>query len=91
MQHAETPFTVTVDRAAASVTVSVEDAGPGRPTLQSPAPTHPSGRGLRIVDALADSWGVTPRPDGNGKRVWFTLAMGRPDTPTRHEAIANTR
>ena len=31
-----------------------------------------SGRGLFIVDALADAWGVEPR--GAGKAVWFELA-----------------
>ena len=31
-----------------------------------------SGRGLGIVDALAQSWGTTPLPDG--KVVWFDVA-----------------
>jgi hypothetical protein len=34
-----------------------------------------AGRGLLIVDALADEWGVTERADG--KEVWLTMA-----TPT---------
>ncbi|MFI1199851.1 ATP-binding protein [Streptomyces sp. NPDC020883] len=29
-----------------------------------------SGRGLRIVACLADSWGVVPRRTGPGKTVW---------------------
>ena len=31
-----------------------------------------SGRGLLLVDALADAWGWAPRPD-SGKDVWFRL------------------
>ncbi|MGW2110564.1 ATP-binding protein, partial [Streptomyces sp. NPDC001948] len=29
------------------------------------------GRGLVLVDAVTDKWGVEPRPDGRGKTVWF--------------------
>jgi two-component sensor histidine kinase len=32
-----------------------------------------AGRGLLIVDALADEWGVSERADG--KEVWLTLAV----------------
>ena len=35
-----------------------------------------SGRGLVIVDAVADRWGVTVRPGGRGKTVWFEC-LGR--------------
>ncbi|MFE7105321.1 ATP-binding protein [Streptomyces sp. NPDC057575] len=29
------------------------------------------GRGLVLVDAVTDKWGVEPRRDGRGKTVWF--------------------
>ncbi|MEU6811492.1 ATP-binding protein [Streptomyces sp. NPDC046831] len=34
------------------------------------------GRGLLLVEALADRWGCAPRPDGPGKMVWaeYTVA-----------------
>ncbi|MGW2231086.1 ATP-binding protein [Streptomyces formicae] len=37
------------------------------------------GRGLLLVQALADNWGVGPaaRPRGNGKNVWFELRQDR--------------
>ena len=35
------------------------------------SPSAPTGRGLVIVDALADRWGVDRRP--GGKVVWFEL------------------
>ncbi|MPY63287.1 ATP-binding protein, partial [Streptomyces spongiae] len=42
-----------------------------------------SGRGLHLVAALADDWGVTPRPTAPGKTVWAELCAptgGRPHT-----------
>lgn len=38
-----------------------------------------TGRGMVIVDALSDAWGVAERP--GGKEVWFQLAVG--DWPYR--------
>jgi hypothetical protein len=34
------------------------------------------GRGLEIVAALADDWGVYPLPDGPGKTIWFECRVG---------------
>ena len=45
-----------------TVNVEVEDDGPGRPVLQSPDPLTPSGRGLALVDRIADAWGVEDSP-----------------------------
>ncbi|MBB1254589.1 ATP-binding protein [Streptomyces sp. OF3] len=47
------------------------------PPLSPPAPdsTSESGRGLHLVAALADGWGVTPRPAGPGKSVWAELRV----------------
>ena len=39
------------------------------------AGTLAGGRGLLLVEALADEWGVTPR--GDGKAVWARLALKR--------------
>ncbi|MFJ8542023.1 ATP-binding protein [Streptomyces sp. NPDC093586] len=40
------------------------------------------GRGLVIVDAVTDRWGVTVRPDGRGKTVWFEcLSRAAPPAP----------
>ncbi|MCP3766049.1 ATP-binding protein [Streptomyces sp. MAR25Y5] len=49
------------------------------PPAQTPAPDGESGRGLLLVDALADDWGVLPRPTGPGKTVWaeYVLPRGR--------------
>lgn len=36
-------------------------------------PTSESGRGLHLVTALADDWGITPRPAAPGKTIWAEL------------------
>lgn len=41
-----------------------------RPVTGTPDPDGESGRGLLLVDALADDWGVLPRSTGPGKTVW---------------------
>jgi hypothetical protein len=37
-----------------------------------------TGRGLMLVDLLADSWGVEAR--GGGKCVWCEFGMASPET-----------
>ena len=53
--------------------VEVEDAGEHMPQPEDAAENAESGRGLQIVEALADDWGVEPL--GSGKRVWASLAI----------------
>ncbi len=73
--HAGTGFEVSVSTADDHIRVEVTDASEGRPAVRWPEPLQPRGRGLQIVRALADEWGVEASPDGRpGKTVWFTLA-----------------
>lgn len=59
------------------LTMSVTDSDPRLPSLRSVEPMSTSGRGLAMVSALSDSWGIEALPEG-GKVVWFTLrADGR--------------
>lgn len=54
-----------------AVRVEVHDQGPGfSPSSQEPSLTDTSGRGLFLVEALADRWGVTL--DGT-TCVWFEI------------------
>ncbi len=53
--------------------VEVHDSGPGRPCAVRPAAGEESGRGLLLVEAVADRWGVGERDPG--KVVWCELAL----------------
>jgi len=88
LRHAGSEFRVRVDRDDGLIRVAVSDSGPGQPFLRSQHPREPTGRGLRIVQALADDWGVAPLHDGRGKVVWFTLDVARRAEPTRDTARA---
>ncbi|WP_262850388.1 ATP-binding protein [Sphaerisporangium corydalis] len=50
--------------------VRVTDDGPEDPRRLDLGPAAPHGRGLTIVEALADRWGVARAPGGTGKTVW---------------------
>ncbi|WP_051950818.1 ATP-binding protein [Actinacidiphila yeochonensis] len=55
--------------------VEVHDSTSRRPRPRDPRPDEAtSGRGLMLVEALADEWGV--RQDAAGKAVWFELDGG---------------
>ncbi|MDT0468750.1 ATP-binding protein [Streptomyces gibsoniae] len=77
--HAQPDKTCTVEMELLldRLTVSVHDHDPRLPELRAPDPTATSGRGLAMVAALADSWGVRPNGD-SGKVVWFVLPAPSP-------------
>lgn len=56
--------------------VAVSDANDTLPTARAATLDEESGRGLALVEALAENWGTTPRPYGIGKTVWFVLHAG---------------
>lgn len=67
--------TVEIELLLDRLTVSVRDSDPRLPVVADAADADTlatCGRGLAMVAAVSDSWGV--RPDGDsGKVVWFTL------------------
>ncbi|MEV8355009.1 ATP-binding protein [Streptomyces niveus] len=75
LRHGSPPgreIVVTVHRADGLLRLEVEDAGDSLPRPRTPDPIDECGRGLALVAALADDWGVAPR-QGPGKGVWVTL------------------
>ena len=72
--HARTPMTLTLEETDSGLRVSVSDGSPVPPALRRHSVTATTGRGLQLLDQLADAWSVD---DSNGgKTVWFTLNAG---------------
>ncbi|MGZ4183780.1 MAG: ATP-binding protein [Solirubrobacteraceae bacterium] len=78
IRHTNSAFDLTIIQSGAEIRVEATDYDAGAPTMRSPEPTDPSGRGLRIVDALAAAWGVEHR-SAQGKTVWFTVVVPATD------------
>ncbi|MFI8880071.1 ATP-binding protein [Streptomyces sp. NPDC055243] len=55
--------------------IEVSDENPTRPELREVGPWEENGRGLRLLDGLAEAWGVWQR-GRHGKTVW-ALVRGR--------------
>jgi hypothetical protein len=72
IRHERTSFHITILGSTREVRIEVTDSGTGTPTMRSPGPDEPSGRGLQIVDMLSERWGVLPEQP-SGKTVWFTV------------------
>lgn len=72
VEHGEGPVHLTLESEPARLAVSVVDHHRCLPRIADPHEDETRGRGLRIVDALAEAWGVTFSRD-NGKVVWATV------------------
>jgi MEDS: MEthanogen/methylotroph, DcmR Sensory domain/Histidine kinase-like ATPase domain len=71
--HAGTPFSISVGCDGSAIRISVQDWSSMPPILRDGPPAARSGRGLRLVAAVARDWGVEPGPDG--KTVWAELPL----------------
>ncbi|WP_230885557.1 ATP-binding protein [Streptomyces spinoverrucosus] len=87
-------FRLTLYVVGDTLRIEVTDTrGDRLPRLTHPTPHTDSGRGLLLVDTLADRWGVTHGPQPR-KTVWAELHkgqcvhMGR-DAPLVHDADAH--
>ena len=56
-----------------AVTIVVADPSAARPEPRTADPEAENGRGLVIVAALSEEWGVDS--DGSGKRVWARVPL----------------
>ncbi len=73
VQHGQGPIGVHLCRTDADLTVEISDHSPALPQPRQAGEDEESGRGLLLVRALADDWGV--RPTDAGKTTWFSLKM----------------
>ncbi|MFJ3222140.1 ATP-binding protein [Streptomyces sp. NPDC086783] len=84
-RHAEPDkmCTVEIEFLLDRLTVSVHDNDPRLPVVEDPELFATCGRGLAMVAAMSESWGVRPNGE-SGKVVWFTLpAHSAAVTPVR--------
>lgn len=90
--HAHTGFDVVLRRQEQSLRVEVTDRWPGLPRLKSHGEQAATGRGLALVLAVADEFGVEAHGD-SGKTVWFALRLDRrgtqlaADEPTEEDLL----
>ncbi len=73
VRHASVAFDLTVAQERGTIRVEATDRAGGTPTMRSPGPEDPTGRGLQIVNMLSESWGVD-HASGQGKTVWLTIS-----------------
>ncbi|WP_324784079.1 ATP-binding protein [Streptomyces sp. H51] len=79
-----TPATLAVSMSGVHLRIEVHDPDTrAQPTLLDVNADSEGGRGMALVDALADRWGVQLRPDG--KVTWCELATGL-TSPSGHVA-----
>ncbi|MFJ7907287.1 ATP-binding protein [Kitasatospora sp. NPDC096204] len=69
-RHIEIRFTLVNSR----LRLEVHDASSGQPSLRTASPDDEHGRGLFLVNELAERWGCASRPCGIGKFVWVLIA-----------------
>lgn len=78
--HAGTPFDLTITRLLDGLLVQVHDDSASAPRPDDrPALTAVSGRGMFLVDALCEEWGVVQDGAG-GKATWAVVAATTPAT-----------
>jgi anti-sigma regulatory factor (Ser/Thr protein kinase) len=88
IRHERASFHMTILGSTREIRVEVTDSGSGTPTMRSPGPDEPSGRGLQIVDMLSETWGVELEQP-SGKTVWFTMPAAA--TQAASEEIGSRR
>ena len=71
LRHAGGSISVRAERDGQQIVVQVLDASPDEPLVLETELLEERGRGMALVDAIADEWGVVPHPAG--KVVWFRL------------------
>jgi PAS domain S-box-containing protein len=73
VRHARAPVGLRLQRTSADITAEISDDSTHLPRRRLPGLEDEHGRGLMLVESLADAWGT--RPTDTGKTVWFTLAV----------------
>ena len=80
--HAGTPIEVTALVTGTGLRVEVGDGSAHLPSPRHHAAMAGTGRGLRLLQQMVDSWGAYPFADG--KVVWFELVTGDQESELVH-------
>jgi anti-sigma regulatory factor (Ser/Thr protein kinase) len=72
----EAAFTLEVALSEDSLRISVADGSALQPVVRDLQVAARRGRGMLLVEGIADRWGIEDHADG--KAVWFELAAQRP-------------
>jgi anti-sigma regulatory factor (Ser/Thr protein kinase) len=87
--HGREPITLRVTPMPRTVRVAVTDGSDHPPEPRARTRRNPlrvdrrsgdHGRGLTIVESVADRWGCSPAVQSSGKTVWCDLAVVRTDS-----------
>jgi len=73
VQHAGGTVEVSARQLGSTLRVEVKDSSSDLPRVNDHSVDATSGRGLQMVDRLADRWGADPAGPGLGKTVWFEI------------------
>jgi anti-sigma regulatory factor (Ser/Thr protein kinase) len=73
LRHTDGQVTLQLWRYADRLRVEVSDETARGPVAAGGGPLDEAGRGVPVMDALADRWGTAPQ--GAGKVVWFELDL----------------
>jgi anti-sigma regulatory factor (Ser/Thr protein kinase) len=87
--HARTDFVVRVEWSAYVLRVCVRDYSTKLPIQRDYAAEATTGRGLTVVQTMCRSWGV--ERTGDGKQVWFELAVEAPAGGRRADGAQRER
>ncbi|MFC4532371.1 ATP-binding protein [Sphaerisporangium dianthi] len=69
--HGLPPIWFRLQMSDETLLAEITDHGAGRPEPRTGSDDAEHGRGMTIVEALSDEWGVLPAPEGVAKTVWF--------------------
>lgn len=78
-RHGRRPARLLVQRLPGGICVNVRDTDPRQPSMQEPNTDDERGRGLLLLRAIADDFGVSAHPAG--KDVWVSLLVPHSASP----------